>query len=247
MYTTSCNFSQSRPFILRECEGNPTDDGICPAFVACSEILHDFSESLGLAIDARDPRTMQHSKQVADISLILSKAIGLDDDCAKTIHVAGHLHDIGKIATPDSILHKNGPLDEDEWARMREHPVVGARIVAPVHLYRGRNSIHDCILHHHERYDGKGYPAGLQGRDIPLGARIIAVADTTSAMIQDRSYRQGKTMPEVRAEILNNVRTQFCPVVVKAFVSVVERIEAYLSQDMNGISKLFAKFPVDGE
>ncbi|WP_462325312.1 HD-GYP domain-containing protein [Desulfoplanes sp.] len=206
----------------------------CPAVSACSGMIHDFAESLGLALDARDETTHDHSRQVADVALILAQGLGFDRGRAELIHVAGHLHDIGKMGLPDTILKKPGPLNGEEWRLMKAHPVIGARIVAPIKIFKGKNSIQDIILHHHERYDGKGYPSGLVGKDIPFGARIIAVADSLSAMLQDRPYRKGMGFDEATMEIFNNVETQFCPLVVNVFTRNIERIHAYyLGQNLN--------------
>jgi putative nucleotidyltransferase with HDIG domain len=198
-------------------------------------MIHGFAESLGLALDARDENTHDHSRQVADVALVLAKALGFDKGRAELIHVAGHLHDIGKMGLPDSILQKPGPLDDGEWRLMKAHPVIGARIVAPVRIFKGKNSIQSIILHHHERYDGKGYPRGIKGEEIPFGARIIAVADSLSAMLQDRPYRRGMDFDDAVMEIFNNAGTQFCPLVVNAFSRNVERISEYFSCSMPAV------------
>jgi putative nucleotidyltransferase with HDIG domain len=190
-------------------------------------MVHDFAESLGLALDARDENTHDHSRQVADMALLLARGLGLDKGRAELIHVAGHLHDIGKMGLPDTILKKLGPLNDEEWQIMKTHPVIGARIVAPIKMFQGKNSIQAIILHHHERYDGKGYPRGLCGTRIPLGARIIAVADALSAMIQNRPYRQGMGFEDAAMEIFNNAGTQFCPLVVNVFARNMEKIHDY--------------------
>ncbi len=199
----------------------------CPAMSVCSDMVHDFAESLGLALDARDENTHDHSRQVADMALLLARGLGFDRGRAELIHVAGHLHDIGKMGLPDSILKKPGPLNDEEWRLMKAHPVIGARIVAPIKIFKGKNSIQDIILHHHERYDGKGYPCGTRGDAIPFGARIIAVADSLSAMLQDRPYRRGMDFDDAVMEIFNNAGTQFCPLVVNVFSRNVEAIHAY--------------------
>jgi putative nucleotidyltransferase with HDIG domain len=214
---------------------NMRDIENCPAMSACSGMIHDFAESLGLALDARDETTHDHSRQVADVSLLLARALGFDRGRAELIHVAGHLHDIGKMGLPDSILKKPGPLNDGEWRLMKAHPVIGARIVAPIKIFKGKNSIQSIILHHHERYDGKGYPRGIKGEEIPFGARIIAVADSLSAMLQDRPYRKGMDFDDAVMEIFNNAGAQFCPLVVNAFSRNVERIHEYFGCSMPAV------------
>jgi putative nucleotidyltransferase with HDIG domain len=212
----------------------------CPAMSACSDMIHDFAESLGLALDARDENTHNHSRQVADVALFLARALKFDKARAELIHVAGHLHDIGKMGLPDSVLKKPGPLNDAEWRLMKAHPVIGARIVAPVKIFKGKNSIQDIILHHHERYDGKGYPRGIKGEKIPFGARIIAVADSLSAMLQDRPYRKGMSFDDAVMEIFNNAGTQFCPLVVNAFSRNMERINEYFGCRIPAVQKSVA-------
>jgi HD-GYP domain-containing protein (c-di-GMP phosphodiesterase class II) len=137
--------------------------------LACQSItaeIHQFSESLGKAIDAKDHHTSQHSEQVAALAYTLALGLGLSPNQADHIHIAGHLHDIGKIGVSDDILRKAGPLSEWEWLEIKKHPQAGADIIAPVH-FLSSNGIVEMVLHHHESYDGKGYPHGLAGNAIP--------------------------------------------------------------------------------
>lgn len=181
--------------------------------------LHQMADSLGRAIDARDPNTALHSEHVAELSLLIARAIRLDDHECNLIHIAGHLHDIGKIGVTDAVLLKDGPLNKEELWEMQRHPVIGAKIVAPVGLCATPGGIADIIRCHHERYDGGGYPDGLRGAAIPLGARIVAVADTYSALIQNRPYRPGTTPALAMAEIGRFSGTQFDPDIIEAFRS----------------------------
>ncbi len=201
--------------------------------------LHEFAESLGAAVDAKDCHTRQHSEEVADVSHGLALAIGLDQNAAGIIHVAAHLHDVGKIGVPDDVLQKAGPLNQKEFALIRQHPVIGADIVRPVAALN-ESGVLECILHHHERYDGKGYPDGLKGAAIPLGARIIAVADSFSAMMQSRPYRKALTFEQACKEILQNSCSQFDPAVVKVFSSnakwMNELLQAASNQGGNGLT-----------
>jgi HD-GYP domain-containing protein (c-di-GMP phosphodiesterase class II) len=143
---------------------------------------------LGLAnaLEAKDPSTHGHSERVGAWGRRLATALGLPADEVDTIAKAGLLHDIGKIGVPETVLRKRGALDADEWALMRNHPVIGAQIVAPFDFFAGGAIV---IRHHHERWDGTGYPDGLTGESIPLGARIVAVADVFDALTSDRPYR----------------------------------------------------------
>ena len=163
--------------------------------------LHEFAESLGNAIDAKDHYTRLHSEQVANLAHAIAQQMSLPARLSEAIHIAGHLHDIGKIGVPDYILQKTTPLTDQEWELVRQHPRIGAQIVTPVQALNGASGIAKMILHHHERWDGRGYPHGLAGLQIPLGARILAVADALSAMIQDRPYRTGMSFPAATAEL----------------------------------------------
>ena len=143
---------------------------------------------LGLAnaLEAKDPYTRGHSERVGAWSRQIAVAGGLPPAEVETVAQAGLLHDIGKIGVPEPVLRKRGALDEGEWALMRRHPVIGAQIVAPFECLAGASVV---IRHHHERHDGSGYPDGLIGEAIPVGARIVAVADVFDALTSDRPYR----------------------------------------------------------
>lgn len=190
--------------------------------------LHQFAEALGNAVDARDATTFHHSEEVAVVSQLLAGALGQSPDQAAMVHLAGHLHDLGKIGVPDLALKKQGPLNDEERVWMRRHPEIGAAIVRPVEAF-GRHGVADMILCHHERFDGKGYPSGLIGADIPLGARIIAVADTLSALLQDRPYRRKTSFAAAWTEIWRCSGTQFDPMVVLALESVSDQVHGYFS------------------
>lgn len=194
-----------------------------------SMTVHQFAESLGNAIDAKDPYTCSHSEEVAVVSQKIGMHIGLNKDRCELLHIAGHLHDIGKIGIPDSILQKKGRLTEDEFRIIQKHPQIGADIIAPVTTLDGIDVLAKSILHHHERYDGKGYPHGLVGKEIPFEARIIAVADTLSAMASNRPYRKAVTFKKIVAEIHRCSGTQFDPFIVEAFVDLAESIENYFN------------------
>lgn len=172
-------------------------------------------ESLVAALDVRDQETRGHSMRVATHSLEVAKLLGLRDDEELGIVYRGALmHDVGKIGVPDAILLKPAKLTEEEWEYMRKHPAMGYRILAQVPYLRPAARI---VLAHHERWDGNGYPRGLRGEDIPLGARIFAICDTYDAIVSDRPYRRGQDPDAAFREILRCAGTQFDPKVVEAF------------------------------
>jgi HD-GYP domain-containing protein (c-di-GMP phosphodiesterase class II) len=191
---------------------------------AVSRSLHQFAESLGNAIDAKDPRTSCHSEEVAVIAQAIGQTLGMTCHESDLLHIAGHLHDIGKIGVPDRVLQKEGPLNDDEMRLIKMHPAIGANIVQPVQAFSNMTGIQAMILHHHERYDGKGYPSGLAGNAIPRGARIIAAADSLSAMLQDRPYRASMTFDQTLEELQRCSGTQFDPLVVQAVIAARQHI-----------------------
>ncbi len=204
-----------------------------------SGLLHQFAESLGNAIDAKDAHTRSHSEEVALVAFMLAQAMGLSPADADRVHVSGHLHDIGKIGVPDAVLLKAGSLTPEEWEHMRAHPVIGARIVSPV-ADLADEGVAAMILHHHERWDGRGYPHSLRGEAIPLGARIIALADSLSAMLQHRPYRPAMRFEQAEAELLRCSGSQFDPAVVRAFVTVRDELYQALSAPIPPRSEIAA-------
>ncbi len=192
-------------------------------------MLHQLAESLGSAIDAKDTYTSLHSEEVAEISFTIAMSMGFSQKDADIIHVAGHLHDIGKIGVPDNILQKRGPLSDEEWSHIKKHPEMGASILKPVDCLV-ESGITEMVLYHHESYDGGGYPEGLKGHKIPMGARIISLADALSAILQDRPYRLKQNFDEAVKEIERCSGTQFDPIVVKAFIKIKEVVRSYFYQ-----------------
>ncbi len=174
-------------------------------------------EALATALDARERETFAHSKRVSEYSVHLARRMHASAEQIETIRQGSILHDIGKIGIPDRILLKPDALTAEEWVEMRKHPTIGAWIVNGVESLRPASGI---VLAHHERYDGKGYPAGIQGDEIPFGARVFAVADTLDAMLSDRPYRSGQSYVQARAEIESNAGTQFDPTVTESFLSI---------------------------
>jgi diguanylate cyclase (GGDEF)-like protein/putative nucleotidyltransferase with HDIG domain len=170
-------------------------------------------ESLAQALDARDHYTRGHSDNVTRIALAIAKKMGLPTSALPTIRIAGLLHDIGKIGVPDRILNKKGRLTAEEWKLIRAHPEVGASILMKAPLL---SDIVPIVRAHHERYDGKGYPGTLQAEEIPLAARILAVADAYDAMTSHRPYRPAMSREQCLAELHANASTQFDPKVLEA-------------------------------
>jgi putative nucleotidyltransferase with HDIG domain len=172
-------------------------------------------EAMGDALDLRDEETEGHSKRVTAYTIALARAMGLDADELRVIARGAFLHDIGKIATPDRILLKPGRLDPDEMCIMREHCERGYEMVRKIPFLREAAEI---VYAHQECFDGSGYPRGLQGNEIPLGARIFAIADTLDAMTSDRPYRNGTTFAEASKEIARCSGRQFDPQIVDIFL-----------------------------
>ncbi|MCC7367767.1 MAG: HD-GYP domain-containing protein [Chloroflexi bacterium] len=181
-------------------------------------------EALGRAVDRRDGMTGGHCVRVAEYSRLLGqRIIGPKPQDLQVLEYGALLHDVGKIAVPDAILRKNGPLTDEEWAIMREHPCLGHEILYGIGFLT--NSL-PIVLHHHERFDGQGYPHGLRGAAIPLGARIFSAADAFDAMTADRHYRQALSLDEAMAELHKNSGTQFDPEVIAVMDELADELYA---------------------
>jgi len=169
--------------------------------------------ALARTIEAKDPYTGGHTERVAEFSVALARRLGCEDADLDAVAIGGVIHDVGKVGIPDGVLLKPGRLDEEEWVHMRRHPEIASHILDQLEIPQIAK---DIARHHHERYDGGGYPDGLAGEDIPLAARILAVADTLDAMTSHRPYRAARTLEEALEEIRRHVGTQFCPQVAEA-------------------------------
>ncbi len=178
--------------------------------------------TLANAIEARDSTTGQHVERVNAYAQALAEELRWTEDSRSALEFGAILHDIGKIAVPDSILSKRGPLTGDEWTEMRKHPEVGRRMIAGI-PYLGPAA--PIVLHHHERWDGKGYPMALAGESIPVAARLLAIVDTFDAMTTDRPYRPAIPASTAYETVLENAGSQFDPGIVEAFVRCWERGE----------------------
>jgi putative nucleotidyltransferase with HDIG domain len=185
-------------------------------------------ESLNATVDAKDPYTAGHSARVQRIALAVAEELGVPAERLDAVRFGGLFHDIGKIAVPDSVLTKPGALDEEEFAVVKRHPADGAEIVS--HFSRLREAV-PLIRHHHERWDGTGYPDRLQGDEIPLEACIVGLADAWDAMTTDRPYRGALTVEQAAAEVRAGRGTQFSPAVVDAFFAAFRRQPALFEPD----------------
>ncbi len=174
--------------------------------------------SMAKILDARDPHTSQHSTRVTSLSMAMGKALGLDEDDLDVLYIAASLHDIGKVGIPDHILLKPDGLTDEEFAVIKKHPDIGADILKPIPPMAKETEI---IRHHHERYDGRGYPAGLKGKEIPYLSRIISLADSFDAMTSDRPYRDGMSIEKAIEEIERCKGSQFDPELAEIFINHV--------------------------
>jgi putative nucleotidyltransferase with HDIG domain len=185
-------------------------------------------ETLNATVDAKDPYTAGHSQRVQRIAVALGEELGLERDQLEVLRFAGLFHDIGKIGVPDAILTKPDRLTELEFEIVKRHPEDGARIVGRL------NRLHaavPAVLHHHERWDGRGYPHGLRSDGIPLEAAIVGLADAVDAMTTDRPYSCARTLEDATEEVVRNRGTQFAPLVVDAFITLVERVPELFGSD----------------
>lgn len=175
------------------------------------KIYHDIIESLVTALEAKDLYTKGHSERVAFMTSELSKKLGIKGNELENIHMAAHLHDIGKIGVPDDVLNKKGKLALHEWEYIKLHPKIGFNILSKSNRLK---HISRMVLYHHERWDGKGYPEGLSKMDIPLGARIIAVCDSIDAMTSTRPYREAMRFEACIKELVLNKGLMFDPWII---------------------------------
>jgi putative two-component system response regulator len=189
------------------------------AALARLESTQDVLVALANAVDAKDPLTEYHCGRVADRALVLARLVGLGQDEVEAIGYGAVLHDIGKIGTAEAVLTKPGLLTREERTEMQRHPLIGAEILQPLRLGR---TVVPIVRGHHERWDGTGYPDGLRGVQIPIGARIVAVVDAHDAMTHDRPYRMRLGADEARNELVRNRGTQFDPEIVDLFLASLD-------------------------
>jgi diguanylate cyclase (GGDEF)-like protein/putative nucleotidyltransferase with HDIG domain len=188
---------------------------------ALPQAVLDTVTSLAFAIDAKDHYTQGHSQKVSAYAALIAEALGMNDVEIEEVRLGAVLHDIGKVAIPESILNKSGPLNPDEWETMKSHVTFGAKILDPLTpLAR----IREMVLHHHEYFDGSGYPDALNGEQIPLGARIIAVADAFDTITSDRTYKKARAAGEALAELERCSNAQFDGSIVALFVATMRQL-----------------------
>jgi diguanylate cyclase (GGDEF)-like protein len=188
-------------------------------------IVMDTLTSLALAVDAKDQFTQGHSHKVSSYAVLIAEAIGLPGHEIEEVRLGAMLHDVGKVGIVESILNKNGPLNPDEWEAMKRHVEYGSKLLEPL---RGTESVRKMVVHHHEFFDGSGYPEGLTGEQIPLGARIIAIADAYDTITSERTYKKARTAEEALQEIERCGNAQFDPELVRLFVSRVRELASPL-------------------
>ena len=195
-----------------------------------NEKLHDknaelekaYLDTIGIlrqTVEAKDPYTRGHSDRVSEYSVLIGKKLGLDEKTLHILKIGGLFHDIGKIGIPDSILLKESKLSDEEYSQIKNHPMIGVHMLGDAAIF---TDILPIVKHHHERYDGHGYPSQLAGEAIPYVARIAAVADTFDAMTSKRSYRNSLPIDVVRAEIERCSGTQFDPNIAKVFLDIMD-------------------------
>ncbi len=211
---------------------------------AMEDLEHSYDvtlEALGDALDLKDSETEGHSKRVTAYTIALARAMGLTPSEIKIIARGAFLHDIGKMAIPDDILRKPGKLTPEEQDVMREHCTRGYHMLRKIPFLAGAAEIVFC---HQEHYDGSGYPSGLAGREIPVGARIFAVADTLDAITSDRPYRKARSFDHAREEVLRCSGTQFDPAVVEAFLKIPNELWQELRSEISGQNRRFSSFEI---
>lgn len=191
-------------------------------------IYHDVIESLVATLEAKDSYTSGHSERVSYMACDLSEKLGLSMICRKNIHIAAHLHDIGKIGVPDKVLNKSGKLSEEEWGYMKKHPQIGFDILSKAKKLK---DISNIVLYHHERWDGKGYPYGLKEKDIPIGSRVIAVCDSIDAMTSNRPYREAMSLEQCFEELFKNKGKMYDPQIIE-----------YIEKNKDIIEKFFKRY-----
>jgi putative nucleotidyltransferase with HDIG domain len=209
---------------------------------AVEDLEHSYDvtlEALGDALDLKDSETEGHSKRVTAYTIALARAMGVDPATIKVVARGAFLHDIGKMAIPDEILRKPGPLTPEEQLLMREHCARGYHILRKIPFLSASAEI---VYTHQEHHDGSGYPNGLKGNEIPIGARIFAIADTLDAITSDRPYRKARSFDVAREEILSCSGTQFDPAVIEVFLKIPNELWQELRSEITGQNRRFAAF-----
>jgi putative nucleotidyltransferase with HDIG domain len=197
-------------------------------FNYCSN--HELIDLLVSTIEAKDEYTNGHSNRVADITSWICEELDITEKVTLDIHIAAHLHDIGKIKVPDHILNKSEKLLPEEWKQIKNHPVVGYNLLSNVNSLK---DIAKIVLHHHERWDGKGYPNNLCGITIPFGSRVITIADSIDAMLSDRPYRKAMEWSECKKELIGGIGKQFDAELIDKAITVCENRKVWEYMEEN--------------
>ena len=208
--------------------------GIPPLALRAKELEEQLKEcqtgimlALNMMLDLKDLKTGLHATRLAEWAVRVAEQLGVGHQELRDIELASLLHDIGKIGVPDAVLQKPGRLNSDERSTVRKHPEYGWAILRSVPGFERASLL---VLHHHEHFDGNGYPAGLIGEDIPLGSRIVAIVDAFDAMLSNRSYREGLPVEEALKRLRSSAGTQFDPRLVSQFIDLVNRLLPELSR-----------------
>ncbi|MFQ5584275.1 MAG: HD-GYP domain-containing protein [Calditrichia bacterium] len=185
-----------------------------------ADLLLKSLNALMRALDAKDPYTSGHSQRVVQLAMLMAQELELPEDERYLLQLAAFLHDIGKIGMPDSILHKADSLEDYELRKAKKHPVIGSQIIGEIEEF---SEVASIVRHHHERYDGSGYPDGLKGEAIPFFSRILAILDAYEALISGRSYQKARNREDALKEIEANANSQFDPYLVEIFIRVIQK------------------------
>lgn len=192
-----------------------------PAEKRTYQALEDRTKALSIALGFRDYSTLEHSDRVQILAAELGMAVGLSEGQLSALRISSKFHDIGKIGIPDRILMKPDKLDSDDWEVMQRHPEIGEKIVCSTELDGAQQTAH-IIRHHHEHFDGSGYPDNIAGEDIPIGARIISIVDSYDAMAFTRPYHRGRSHAEIITLITQEAGVKHDPYLLKHFCQIIE-------------------------
>jgi len=233
-FTESLAASENAPSQIHKASdpGSATDLlGSAEGVEALPQVVIDTVTSLAFAIDAKDHYTQGHSQKVSAYAALVAEALGMSDAEVEEIRLGGVLHDIGKVGIPEAILNKSGPLNPEEWETMKSHVHFGAKILEPL---RAISRIAQMVKHHHEFFDGSGYPDALSGGQIPLGARIIAIADAYDTITSDRTYKKSRSSAEALAELERCANAQFDGELISIFVRTLRQLPNPLVEQVPG-------------
>ena len=188
-------------------------------------------QMLSTTIEAKDEYTKGHSHRVAEYSVLIARELGWNEKELSNLKNAAHLHDIGKIAIPDTILNKPSKLSEEEFSIIKEHTIIGANILKNISLI---DHVQEIVRNHHERYDGKGYPDGLKGEEIPISAQVVSLADVYDALVSDRVYKKAYSHEKAIEMILNGECGMFNPLLLECLVEIQDKVRKELDiKDVN--------------